>query len=84
MDQENLTVNPCPLCKKSHKYVLNVDREYAMGLVISGAHKEITRQFDVVLTCPKKNVSFVVTVSLCETDLSRIKSVKERRHDDGS
>lgn len=79
MEEIEISVH-CPCCKNPcEKHVLNIERDYVLGLMTAEAMKETNRLIDVILMCPEKNIPFKVTLKLSETSLSKIKKVSERR-----
>lgn len=77
MQQENeiITINSCPICKKMHKYKLYVKRATALSM-----SPEITRsssrKFTRLFTCPETRKDFQADVILESSEKEMIVSLE--------
>ena len=77
MESMIITIQNCPLCKKSHKHSLRIEREEVFGFLTVDCLKETVKVIDVVLLCPTKKTQFKATIEISESSLDKIKKVKE-------
>jgi hypothetical protein len=66
-------VDECPLCKKRHKYPVEIVSHDLFSADVMGL--AVTRTFTLVLTCPVKNAQFQAKIQLIETPNHKIVSV---------
>lgn len=74
---EEIAVAPCPMCGGEHRYAFEVRRSFVMGLIVPGTIEPVQREFRRYVTCPKKDGTFRVTVTLWESSSDRIEAVSE-------
>lgn len=76
-DQEVVTIEPCPLCSKSHSYTLEVRRSLVLhwGKDPRSAGQTLQRSFHRLFTCPVTGHDFQAEMSIPEREDAVIEKV---------
>jgi hypothetical protein len=72
---EAIRIDPCPVCEKAHRYLLDVERDTTVGLVTARPEPQVAVGFTRLFTCPDKGQVFQARITLYQTARSRIRSV---------
>lgn len=80
MQNETITIENYPHCKKTHKYSLQVDRTIVFKLMTPNDMYERESPFRVTrfFSCPLQNQMFQATITLYQSSNNRIISVGDK------
>jgi len=77
MAEEELTIDYCPICRKSHTYKLEVNRSLFMKMITATEihEKPKARRFTRLFNCPETSRRFEARFILYESSDDKIKSI---------